>query len=281
MTKEEIKAFQKEIIQALGVNVQLEYDGSLKSAIDNRISFIKHMVRESSTHTLVLGISGGVDSLTAGRLCQLAVEELREEGDTQARFIAVRLPYKTQADESDAQRAIEFIKPDVVADLNIEQAVDGLMANLRVPGIEPSDYQADFAKGNVKARTRMMAQYAIANLTQGLVVGTDHAAEAVMGFFTKFGDGACDLAPLSGLVKNQVRRMAVELGAPTGLAFKTPTADLEDLDPGKPDEKAYGCTYDEIDSFLLGREVDYQVAAMIILQYRKTQHKRSLPFTPV
>lgn len=72
----------------------------------------------------------------------------------------------------------------------------------------------DFALGNVKARLRMVAQYAIANARGGLVIGTDHAAEAVMGFFTKFGDGACDLAPLAGLVKGQVRALGAHLGAP-------------------------------------------------------------------
>src|SRR3546814_2285665 len=75
---------------------------------------------------------------------------------------------------------------------------------------------------------RMVAQYTIANARQGLVIGTDHAAEAVMGFFTKFGDGACDLAPLSGLVKNQVRAIARDFGAPESLVEKVPTADLED-----------------------------------------------------
>lgn len=81
----------------------------------------------------------------------------------------------------------------------------------------------------------MVAQYAMANARNGLVIGTDHAAEAVMGFFTKFGDGACDLAPLSGLVKGQVRALASRLGAPESLVNKVPTADLEELQPGKPD----------------------------------------------
>ena len=92
----------------------------------------------------------------------------------------------------------------------------------------------DFVLGNTKARMRMVAQYTIAGAHQGLVIGTDHAAEAVMGFFTKFGDGACDLAPLSGLVKHQVRAIARHFGAPESLVEKVPTADLEDLDPEVP-----------------------------------------------
>ena len=68
-----------------------------------------------------------------------------------------------------------------------------------------SEAQIDFARGNVKARMRMIAQYEIAGLTGGLVLGTDHSAENITGFYTKHGDGACDLAPLFGLNKRQVR----------------------------------------------------------------------------
>lgn len=127
---------------------------------------------------------------------------------------------------------------------------------------------------------RMIAQYTIAGARQGLVIGTDHAAEAVMGFFTKFGDGACDLAPLSGLVKNQVRAIARSFGAPESLVEKVPTADLEDLAPGKPDEAAHGITYQQIDAFLHGEPVSQEVADIIVATYRKTQHKRELPFAP-
>jgi NAD+ synthase len=126
----------------------------------------------------------------------------------------------------------------------------------------------------------MIAQYAIANFTSGLVVGTDHGAEAVMGFFTKGGDGFCDLAPLSGLVKGQVRLLAEHMGAPAHLVKKPPTADLEDLDPGKLDEAAYGCTYEDIDNYLLGNNVSDTAAAIIEAAFLKIAHKRALPITP-
>ncbi len=126
----------------------------------------------------------------------------------------------------------------------------------------------------------MVAQYTIAGARAGLVIGTDHAAEAVMGFFTKFGDGACDLAPLSGLVKNQVRAIARSFGAPESLVEKVPTADLEDLEPGKPDEASHGVTYAQIDAFLHGQPVDQAAFDIIVATYRKTQHKRELPFAP-
>jgi NAD+ synthase len=113
-----------------------------------------------------------------------------------------------------------------------------------------------------------------------LVIGTDHAAEAVMGFFTKFGDGACDLAPLSGLVKGQVRAIAQQLGAPEHLVFKVPTADLEELRPGKPDEEAHGVSYGQIDAFLHGQEVSAEAYAIIVRTYDNSQHKREQPLAP-
>ncbi|BAP45221.1 ammonia-dependent NAD(+) synthetase [Pseudomonas sp. LJDD11] len=269
---------QRDIALQLGIDRQWQ-PGTEASEITRRTGFIKQVLRESGCKTLVLGISGGVDSLTAGRLCQLAVEQLREEG-VDARFIAVRLPYRSQADERDAQAALDFIRPDQITTSNIAAAVDGLMDSISIEGLQPTPEQTDFTKGNVKARTRMVAQYAIANFCNGLVVGTDHAAEALMGFFTKFGDGACDLAPLSGLTKGQVRQVAKALGAPEALVFKAPTADLEDLQPGRLDEAAYGCSYAEIDAYLMGEEVSADTRGIIETAFRRTAHKRALPRVP-
>ena len=267
---------QERIAQELNIDRQLVKGGEARE-IQRRIDFIKTTLRQSGCKTLVLGISGGVDSLTAGRLCQRAVEQLRNENYA-ARFIAMRLPYKTQADENDAQASLDFISPDHIDTLNIAASVDGLMASLSAA--DASAAQVDFIKGNVKARTRMIAQYAVANLHNGLVVGTDHGAEALMGFFTKFGDGACDLAPLSGLTKTQVRLLATALGAPANLVHKPPTADLEELAPGKADEQAYGCTYAEIDAYLMGERVSERVREIVESAFRKTAHKRAQPITP-
>ncbi|AVE03274.1 NAD(+) synthase [Pseudomonas palleroniana] len=268
---------QQRIAQELNIDRSLVQGGEPRE-IQRRIDFIKSTLRQSGCTGLVLGISGGVDSLTAGRLCQLAVEQLRAEAYA-ATFIAMRLPYKTQADEGDAQASLDFIAPDQIETLNIAATVDGLMASLRAA--EASASHVDFIKGNVKARARMVAQYAVANLHNGLVVGTDHGAEALMGFFTKFGDGACDLAPLSGLTKTQVRLLASALGAPGNLVHKHPTADLEELAPGKLDEHAYGCSYAEIDAYLMGEPVTERVRAIVEKAYRQTAHKRALPIAPV
>lgn len=269
---------QERIARELGIDRQLVRGGEALE-IARRVDFIQQVLRESGCTTLVLGISGGVDSLTASRLCQLAVEQLRGAGQ-EAQFIAMRLPYKSQADESDAQASLDFIRPDSVSTCNIADSVDGMMNQLQIEGLQPSAALTDFAKGNVKARARMIAQYAVANFSNGLVVGTDHGAEALMGFFTKYGDGACDLAPLSGLTKTQVRLLADALGAPGQLVHKAPTADLEELVPGKLDETAYGCSYEEIDAYLMGEPVTDAVRHLIERAYLRTAHKRALPRAP-
>ena len=275
-----MQAVQREIIQQLKVQPPFADAAALEAEVARRVAFIKDCLANARLKTLVLGISGGVDSLAGALLAQRAVTELRAEtGDQGYRFIAVRLPYKVQHDEHDAQACLDVIKADEVQTVDIAPAVIGLKDNVEdLRNGEPA--QVDFVVGNIKARMRMIAQYTIAGARQGLVIGTDHAAEAVMGFFTKFGDGACDLAPLSGLVKNQVRAIARSFGAPESLVEKVPTADLEDLAPGKPDEAAHGITYQQIDAFLHGEPVSQEVADIIIATYRKTQHKRELPFAP-
>lgn len=268
---------QQAIIKELGVRSVIDAQAELAK----RAQFLCELLIAAKRKTLVLGISGGVDSLLAGYLCQRAVELARGR-DHQAEFIAMRLPYGIQRDEHDAQASLEFIKPDQTRTVNIQPASDAMMAALKEGGATFLDENhEDFTLGNIKARQRMIAQYAVAGYTGGLVVGTDQAAEALMGFFTKHGDGACDATPLTGLSKRQVRALASQAGAPASLVNKIPTADLESLVPLKPDEVAFGVTYEEIDDFLEGKAVPSTSEAVILAQYRATAHKRALPVHPL
>ena len=248
--------------------------------IQQRVDFIKSKLIQSHCKSLILGISGGVDSTTCGRLAQIAVNELNEESQSSSyQFIAVRLPYGIQQDEDEAQLALSFIKPSHSISINIKDGVDGLHAanhiGLESTGLLPTDKsKVDFVKGNVKARARMIAQYEVAGYVGGLVLGTDHSAENITGFYTKFGDGACDLAPLFGLNKRQIREVAAALGAPEQLVKKVPTADLEELAPQKADEDALSVTYDQIDDFLEGKKIDAEAEARLIRIYQLSQHKR-------
>jgi NAD+ synthase len=258
--------------------VAAEFDA--RGEIERRVGFLGEQIAGSGLRGFVLGISGGVDSSTAGRLCQLAAEQVRAGGGD-ATFVAVRLPYHAQADEADARRALEFIRPDVTLTVDVGPASDALAAAVEAAG-EPLPRVAsrDLVSGNGKARVRMAAQYAIAGAHGLLVAGTDHAAEAVMGFFTKHGDGACDVTPLAGLTKRRVRAVASALGADAQIVGKVPTADLENERPGLPDEEVFGVTYDEIDDFLEGREVAPAVHDTIVAWHRRTAHKRALPLAP-
>lgn len=248
--------------------------------ISRRVGFIKSTLQCSGSKTLILGISGGIDSSTCGRLAQLAVNELNmETGSNAYQFVAVRLPYDIQQDEEDAQLALSFIEPSHSITLNVKNGADGIhqetILELETQGLLPAEDSAiDFAKGNVKARCRMAAQYEVAGLLKGLVLGTDHSAENITGFFTKWGDGACDLIPLFGLSKRQVRLLAQTLGAPQQLIEKTPTADLECYSPQKADEQALGLSYEQIDDFLENKEVSQEVNDRLVEIFNNTQHKR-------
>jgi NAD+ synthase len=266
-----MRELQAQIIAALNVRPTVDPASEIRARID----FLKQYLHASHAKGFVLGISGGQDSSLAGRLCQLAVEELRNES-VPAEFVAVRLPYQVQRDEDDAQLALSFIRPDRSVTFNIHRAVDGFEAEyLDATGSE----MLDFTKGNVKARARMVAQYALAGQSALLVVGTDHAAEAVTGFFTKFGDGGADLLPLSGLTKRQGRSLLEHLEAPERLYLKAPTADLLDDTPGQTDEANLGLTYRDIDTFLEGGDVDDAVATAIEQRFLATRHKRAEPVT--
>jgi NAD+ synthase len=267
-----MRELQAEIIETL--RVAREIDPAAE--IERRVRFLVEYLHTARAAGFVLGISGGQDSTLAGRLCQLAVERVRESG-ARATFTAVRLPYGVQADEADAQLALDFIAADQEVTFNIKEGVDGIESEYpRATGSELTD----FVKGNVKARARMVSQYAIAGAENLLVVGTDHAAEAVTGFFTKFGDGGADLLPLSGLTKGQGKALLRQLDAPARLYEKVPTADLLDDKPGQTDETELGVTYLQIDAYLEGQEVDAAVAEKIEARYRATEHKRRTPVTP-
>lgn len=266
-------SLQENIIKQLGVKPVIDPQEEVRVSID----FLKnYMKKHPFLKTYVLGISGGQDSTLAGRLAQWAMAELREEtGDETYQFIAVRLPYGIQADEADAQKALDFIQPDISLTVNIKEAVDGQVAELKKAGLDISD----FNKGNIKARQRMITQYAIAGQYSGAVIGTDHAAENITGFFTKFGDGGADILPLYRLNKRQGRQLLATLGANKSLYEKVPIADLEENRPGLTDEVALGVTYTDIDDYLEGKEISVDAQTKIENWWRKTEHKRHLPIT--
>jgi NAD+ synthase len=269
-----MKELQRRIIEEMKTKPVIDPKEEIRRSID----FLKaYLTKYPFLQSLVLGISGGQDSTLTGKLAQMAVNELNEEtGENNYQFIAVRLPYGVQADEADCQDALQFIQPSKSVSVNIKEAVDRSVAAVE----EAAGGQlSDFLKGNVKARERMIAQYSIAGMYNGIVLGTDHSAEAITGFFTKYGDGGADLVPIFRLNKRQGKMLLKELGCPEHLYMKTPTADLEENRPQLPDEAALGVTYEEIDDYLEGKEVGPEAQSTIESHYLKSEHKRHLPIT--
>lgn len=264
---------QQEIIAALKVKPVIHLEEEIRLSVD----FMKaYLTKNPFIRSMVLGISGGQDSTLAGKLAQLAVDELNAEANEEKyAFIAVSLPYGVQFDEVERQDALDFIRPTKRLTINIKNAVDASAHTLEEAGITLSD----FAKGNEKARERMKAQYSVAAMYSGVVLGTDHAAEAVTGFYTKYGDGGVDLAPLFRLNKRQGKQLLEHLGCPEHLYLKVPTADLEENRPALPDEVALGVTYDEIDDYLEGKVVSKEAQEKIEGYYSRSMHKRHMPIT--
>lgn len=264
---------QEQIIEEMGVKREIDPEEEIRKTID----FMKDYLRKHSfLKTLVLGISGGQDSTLLGKLAQMTMEEMREEtGNEDYQFIGMRLPYGEQIDEDDVDLAFEWIAPDRIVEVNIKPAVDGLVEQFESSGFEISD----FNKGNIKARQRMVAQFAVAGDADGVVIGTDHPAESITGFFTKFGDGAADLMPLYRLNKRQGKELLKALGSPAVFYEKTPTADLQDDNPGLSDEAELGVSYEHIDDYLEGKKVPLDAKKQIEKLYWNSRHKRHLPIT--
>lgn len=274
-----VTPLQKHIIETLNVKPTIDPAEELRARID----FLKNYLLSSGARGYVLGISGGQDSALAGKIAQLAISELREStGDNSYKFLALLLPYGVQKDAEDALLSVEFIQADEVMNFNIKEPVDAFentfnRTSRTADGVP--DILRDFFKGNLKAVMRMATQYAFGGQNGLLVLGTDHAAEATVGFMTKTGDNCADVLPLSGLNKRQGKAILRLLNAPEILIKKAPTADLLDANPGQADEMELGIKYETLDDYLEGIDVDPEAAARIEQRFLMTEHKRHVPIT--
>ncbi|WP_273949971.1 ammonia-dependent NAD(+) synthetase [Leuconostoc mesenteroides] len=266
-----MRPLQSKIIADLHVQPVIDPNIEIKRSVN----FLKQYLTHSAYTGLAIAVSGGQDSTLAGKIGQLAIAELRAETNQNFEFVAIRQPYGEQQDENDAQDALNFIQPDLTVTTNIKDATDALVGSLRLGGLTVDD----MSRGSIKPKVRMIAQYAVAREHNSAVIGTDHAAEAVAGFFTKYGDGGTDINPLWRLNKRQGRQLLEALHAPKHLYDKVPTADLEDERPQLPDEVALGVRYDVIDDYLEGKDVANTDAERIEEMYLTTQQKRHEPIT--
>ncbi|MGX4587736.1 ammonia-dependent NAD(+) synthetase [Paenibacillus chitinolyticus] len=262
-------SLQQEIIQELGVKPQID----VQEEIRRRVDFLKQYVKSAGVSGLLIAISGGIDSAVAAGLCKIATDELTKENGKEYKTVGVFQPYGKQEDIHDSYATAEAFDLKYRMETNIEETVNeiALEVEFSLKNAGDSRHMSKEGKGNVKARTRMVVQYAIAFEMNLLVVGTDHASEAITGFFTKWGDGAVDITPLSSLNKRQVRALAAELGVPDSVLHKAPTAGLWE---GQTDEKELGVSYEDNSDYLEGKEINPAAAEKLEKHYMKTRHKR-------
>lgn len=263
------KAIQNAIVKEMKTQPLIEP----KDEVLKRVGLLKDFLKNSNRKSYILGISGGQDSTLAGMLTQMAINELNEDTNTNDyQFVAVLLPDGIQSDIQDAIDAAQhFIKADNVFTNNIHPQVEAAKEVFeKSSGFE----MTDFDKGNLKARIRMSVQYSYSAAYHGFVIGTDHSAENITGFFTLWGDGAADIMPLFGLNKRQGREILEYLNCPPHLYNKAPIAGLLDNEPDVTDEDVLGVSYNEIDDFLEGREVSIEAFDIIIKRYFVTRFKR-------
>ena len=222
-------------------------------------AFLKDYIEKAHCNKYILGISGGVDSSLCAALARNAVGK--------DRLLCLILPIESQkADENDA---LDLAKQ---LDLNYE-IVDGTeIFRGYVDTFKKLGQDFDRSTlGNLKARIRMSILYAYAQKYNGLVIGTDNADERYTGYFTKHGDGACDILPIAHLLKGEVVQASKILGISDYLAERVPTASLFE---GQTDETEMGVTYKDLDRYILGGKVDEAVEKRIQHLHKISEHKR-------
>jgi len=203
-----------------------------KKITEKICQFLEKEFKKRKKSKAILGISGGIDSTTTAFLCKKAGLDL----------YAVILPYKKSGTEGEKIAKELNLSKNYIFKTDIGSIVD--VAEKEIKKIIKID---NVDKGNIMARQRMIFQYALARRLGGLVVGTENLSEYYLGYFTLFGDHACDISPISGLWKTQVRELASYLGVPEWVIKRAPTAGLWS---GQTDEKELGFTYKDADQIM-------------------------------
>ena len=232
----------------------------LRSYLKDIEKFLKEYLENNRMDTYVLGISGGVDSSLCAALARNAVGK--------ERLHCLILPINSS--KEDEEDALTLVK-DLDLKYDIIDASEAF--NNYVKEFDKKGFELDRSTlGNLKARMRMSILYAVAQKERGLVIGTDNADERCVGYFTKYGDGACDILPIAHLVKAEVVEASKILGIRTSLAERVPTAGLYE---GQTDEKEMGVSYKDLDAYVLGKEVNETAKNRIQYLEEISAHKRN------
>ena len=239
--------------------------------------FIKDTVSKAKAEGVVIGLSGGIDSAVATKLC---ADALGPE-----KVLNIFMPSRgTPVEDYKVASELSSMWGTEYRVVDVQPAVDALAAVLL------SDAETPLERGNISARCRMIVLYNLAKKRRYLVVGTSNQSEIMMGYFTKFGDGACDMTPLANMYKTEVRQIAAIIGVPQPIIDKPPSAGLWE---GQTDESEMGIKYEDLDAILYEMEqdrTDAQIAADTGLpkeqvsdirrQVQLMEHKRMPAFRP-
>jgi len=258
---------------------------AMKDEIAGLVKWIREFVHGAGKDGVTLGLSGGVDSAVVAALA------VRALGHDNVNVLA--MPIRSDPrDLEDAERVSQHLGLGTVSVYDLNVAFDVLAMSL---DLEPTAKRGDMvgdvvpkarslALGNIKARLRMIAVYNEAALCNHLVIGTGNKSELMVGYITKWGDGACDFEPLGEFYKTEVVEMARELGLPEDICSREPSPGLE---PGVTDRTELGGGYDEIDPILMaisdGRNYYYgedgfdQNFGRVMKLCHSADHKKKMP----
>ena len=232
----------------------------LKSYLKEIEKFLKDYLEESHCDKYILGVSGGVDSSLCAAILKAAV------GREKVHCLLMPI----NSNEADTEDGLTLVKDlDLPYDvIDASEAFNAYLKEFNNKGIELDRSTL----GNLKARMRMSILYAVAQKERGLVVGTDNADERYVGYYTKHGDGACDILPIAHLLKSEVVEAAKIYGVKDHLAERVPTAGLYE---GQTDEKEMGVSYQELDAYILGKEIPEESKKRIDYLHKISGHKRN------
>lgn len=227
-----------------------------------RVEFIKTVLKNAGAKGIIYGNSGGKDCTLVGILCKMATDNV----------LGVMMPCQSKRNYTeDVEDALNAAKK-----YNIETVtVDLTEAKLTLKSAVEKVYKVNgLADANMNPRLRMITLYSLAQEKNYLVAGTGNRSERHMGYFTKWGDGACDFNPIADLTVTEVYEFLRYLDAPQNIIKKAPSAALYE---GQTDEDEMGISYEKIDNYILNGIADEEDKELIDRAYKRSEHKRTMP----